>query len=84
MLQKLVQIYIFMMILYALASWLPSIRGRWLDYVTMVVEPVLNPVRRVVPPLGGLDMSFLIVIIIMQWISAAIVPSACLYRYASI
>ncbi len=78
-LHKLLEIYILLMIVYALASWLPSIRGRWLDYVAMAVEPVLIPVRRVIPPIAGLDLSFLIVILAIQWLAAVIVPRACLY-----
>ena len=30
----------------------------------MLVEPVLMPVRRIIPPMGGLDLSFLVVIIV--------------------
>jgi len=60
------QLYIFAMLLYALVSWVPSIRGRWSDYIAMIVEPVLQPIRRIIPPLGGLDLSFLVLIIIIQ------------------
>ena len=49
------------LLVYALVSWVPSMRGRWTDYVAMLVEPVLTPVRRIIPPVGGLDISFLIV-----------------------
>lgn len=67
-----------LMIAYALVSWVPSLRGRWTDYVAGIVEPVLNPVRRIVPPVGGLDLAFLIVILLvsylMRWIPAAACP----------
>ncbi|HEV3088063.1 MAG TPA: YggT family protein [Candidatus Elarobacter sp.] len=65
--------YILIMIVYAVVSWVPSIRGRWSDYLAMLVEPVLVPVRRVIPPMGGLDLSFLVVIIIIQLVDSAIV-----------
>lgn len=64
---KLLQLYVVVMLVYALVSWVPSIRGRWTDYVAMLVEPVLAPVRRVIPPIGGLDISFLVVIFIIQF-----------------
>jgi YggT family protein len=67
------KLYILVMIVYAVVSWVPSIRGRWSDYVAMLVEPVLVPVRRVIPPLGGLDLSFLVVIIIIQVVDSSIV-----------
>jgi len=75
------KLYILVMIVYAVVSWVPSIRGRWSDYLAMLVEPVLVPVRRVIPPLGGLDLSFLVVIIVIQLVDQSIVQqqirSAC-------
>ena len=76
---KVLWVYFLIMIVYAVVSWIPSLRGRWTTYVAMLVEPVLQPVRRIIPPVGGLDIAFLIVIIIVQWASGAIVRSACGY-----
>ena len=64
----LLNAYVLVMLVYALVSWVPSLRGRWTDYVAMLVEPVLTPVRRIIPPMGGLDISFLIVIIALQFV----------------
>ena len=64
----LLNAYILVMLVYALVSWVPSLRGRWTDYVAMLVEPVLTPVRRIIPPMGGLDISFLVVIIALQFV----------------
>ena len=67
------KIYILIMIVYAVLSWVPSLRGRWSDYVAMLVEPVLIPIRRVIPPIGGLDLSFLVVILVIQLVDSNIV-----------
>ncbi len=67
------KLYILVMIVYAVVSWIPSIRGRWTDYLAMLVEPVLTPVRRIIPPIGGLDLSFLVVIIVIQLVDSQIV-----------
>lgn len=77
----LLQVYVFLLLIYALVSWVPSIRGRWTDYVAMVVEPVLTPVRRIIPPVGGLDLSFLIVLIVIQIVArqASAQAAYCLY-----
>ena len=56
------------LLLYALVSWVPSLQGRWSSYLSRVVEPVLQPVRRVIPPVGGLDLSFLAVIFVVGWL----------------
>ncbi|HZT13943.1 MAG TPA: YggT family protein [Candidatus Baltobacteraceae bacterium] len=76
-LHQLIMIYVVIMLVYAVVSWIPSIRGRWTDYVAMLVEPVLIPVRRVIPPLGGLDLSFLVVIVLLQVIDSALVRTVC-------
>ena len=67
------KVYILVMLVYAVVSWVPSLRGRWSDYVAMLVEPVLVPVRRVIPPVGGIDLSFLVVIIVIQLVDSNIV-----------
>jgi YggT family protein len=78
-LHQLLMVYVVIMLVYAVVSWIPSIRGRWTNYVAMLVEPVLNPVRRIIPPLGGLDRSFLIVIFLLQVIDSALRGVACTY-----
>jgi YggT family protein len=77
LLSKLFLIYLLLMLVYAVVSWVPSLRGRWTDYLAMVVEPVLVPVRRVIPPLGGIDISFLIVFIVLQFVIRMIAGEPC-------
>jgi YggT family protein len=73
----LLNFYVIVMLAYALVSWVPSLRGKWSDYVAMLVEPVLAPVRRIIPPLGGLDLSFLVVIIAIQFVISLTRNYAC-------
>ncbi len=79
------RIYLLLMLVYAVISWIPSLRGRWSDYVAMLVEPVLVPVRRVIPPMGGLDLSFIVVIVVLQLVLGNIVQpqmyGACAVAY---
>ncbi len=69
------------MVAYALASWIPSLRGRWLDWISRCIDPVLIPVRRVVPPIGGIDLAFFIVAFVVNLLASSIVPTACYYHY---
>ena len=62
------RIFWFLMLLYALVSWVPSLQGRWSMYVARIVEPVILPVRRIIPPVGGLDLSFLVVILLVGYV----------------
>jgi YggT family protein len=66
---QVLHVYLLIMLVYALVSWVPSIRGRWTNYVAMMVEPVLEPVRRVIPPMAGFDLSFLVVFFVIQWVA---------------
>jgi YggT family protein len=61
-------VYLILMLIYAVVSWIPSLRGRWTDYLAMVIEPLLQPLRRIIPPMGGLDLSFLVLILAIQFL----------------
>lgn len=78
---RLLNLYWILMVVYAVVSWVPSLRGRWSDYLGLVIEPVLGPVRRIIPAMGGLDLSFLIVIVLVSYLSRAIVPGTCYGGY---
>ena len=67
------------MLLYALVSWVPSLQGKWSSYVARIVEPVLLPVRRIIPPIGGFDLSFLVVIVLLGYVMRYIPPTYCYY-----
>ncbi|HUZ49421.1 MAG TPA: YggT family protein [Candidatus Dormibacteraeota bacterium] len=62
----LVLIYTGVLIVYAVISWIPDLRGKWTEYLAMLVEPVLQPIRRVIPPIGGLDIAFLVLLVLLQ------------------
>ena len=71
-LEIVVNIYILILIVYAIASWIPDLRGRWLDYVAMLVEPVITPIRRVIPPIGGVDLAFLVLILVLGFVRSGL------------
>jgi YggT family protein len=73
----ILRLYWICMLVYALVSWVPSMQGRWSYYLARIVEPVLIPVRRIVPPMGGLDLAFLIVILLVGWLMNAVPRAAC-------
>ena len=62
----LVWAYTGVLIVYAVVSWIPDLRGRWVGYLAMLVEPVLQPIRRIIPPIGGLDLAFLVLLLVLQ------------------
>jgi len=55
------------LLIYVLLSWFGDRRSNPMAVLLgELVEPLLSPVRRVVPPIGGLDLSPLIVILLLQ------------------
>jgi len=72
-------IYWLIMIAYALVSWFPGLRRyRITDYLALLVEPVIAPVRRIIPPVAGFDLSFLLVLLLIGWINSQLVaPQMC-------
>ena len=48
-------------------SWLPiSHDSRFVHIVLELTEPILGPIRRVMPSLGGLDLSPMVGLIVIQ------------------
>jgi YggT family protein len=78
---QVLRVFGLLMLVYAVVSWVPSLQGRWSSYVARVVEPVLMPLRRIIPPIGGIDLSFLIVILLVGYLTNAIPRAACSVYY---
>jgi YggT family protein len=74
-------LYLLAMLVYAVTSWVPDLRrGAWVRYLEAAIEPVLTPVRRIVPPAAGIDWSFMIVwliIIVIDRFAIAQATRAC-------
>jgi YggT family protein len=67
LLLTVLQFYFYAVLIHALLSWFagagssPAAR-----MLAKLVEPLLAPIRRVIPPLGGLDLSALLLLIVLQ------------------
>jgi YggT family protein len=68
-----IRFYTFALILYAILSWIaPGASSPAAALLDSLCEPLLRPVRRVIPPLGGIDFSALFLIIGLQALQIAI------------
>jgi YggT family protein len=79
---ELLNIYLILLFATAVLSWLVafnvvntrhpvvSIIG---DFLYRITEPVLKPIRRYVPNVGGLDMSFLVLIVIIWFVQQVVI-----------
>src|SRR5262249_38930297 len=79
----LLGLYVFILIVTAIMSWLVAFNvinvrndlvRQILYTLELLTEPALRPIRRFVPPLGGLDLSFLLLFILIQLVRSVIIP----------
>ena len=52
----------------AILSWFSQGRHPMEFVMAQLTEPMLSPIRRIIPPIGGLDLSVLVLIIIVQFL----------------
>jgi YggT family protein len=67
-----IEIYIFIIIASVIVSWLVAFNvlstshpatGRLMDVLGRLTDPVMKPVQRFIPPIGGIDISPIVVLI---------------------
>jgi YggT family protein len=64
---SLLQLYSFALFIYVLLGWIaPASYSPASDVLGSLCEPLLRPVRRLIPPIGGLDFSPVFVLIGLQ------------------
>lgn len=65
-----------LLIVRAIASWVVAAGGGYnpmLRLLEQLTEPLLAPVRRIIPPLGGMDFSVLLALVAVQLVSILLV-----------
>ena len=77
LIDTVINLYIWVLILSAVMSWLISFnvvntsnRVVYMvsDFLYRVTEPALRPIRRIVPTLGGIDISPVILILLLAFL----------------
>jgi YggT family protein len=72
-LQKVIYYYSWALIIYILLSWFPNARdtafGRFL---ARICEPYLDPFRRIIPPLGMIDISPIVAFLVLNFASSGL------------
>jgi YggT family protein len=66
-----------LLIVWCLLSWFPNIR--WYDQpfktLDMIVQPIVAPFRKIIPPIGNIDISPMVAMFVLQ-IVGSLVKSA--------
>jgi YggT family protein len=72
------QIYVLILIGRAVLSWFPPSEDSPINpirrFLYLVTEPVLAPLRRIIPPAGMLDLSFLVLFVVIEFV---VIPLLC-------
>ena len=77
------EIYIWIVIAAAIFSWLVAFHvvntrnqvvGMIGEFLYRITEPVLRPIRNLLPNLGGIDVSPVILILIILFIQSVVIP----------
>jgi YggT family protein len=81
---SLIQLYIYIIIAGAVMSWLiafnvvnpynPLVRAIW-QALNVLTEPLLRPIRRLMPDLGGIDISPVILILACAFVQVVVIPN---------
>ena len=68
-------LYSIVLIVYAFMSWVKLNEDHpTKKFVEKLVEPVLKPVRKVIPPVNGFDLSVIAVLFLIQIMQRSLLP----------
>jgi len=75
LLELLLNVFMFAIIIQVIISWInPGSYNPALSLLYSLTEPLLRPARRMIPPISGLDLSPLIVIVAIQLLKMILIP----------
>jgi len=75
----ILRIYLFIILIYVILSWInPGTYNPATALLAAIAEPVLRPLRRFIPPIGGLDLSALFALIGIQALTMLIPISSAM------
>lgn len=83
-------IYFLLLIVRILLSWFPNVdwSNPVFSTISQLTDPYLNLFRSIIPPIGGLDLSAILAIFALQFLSRAVAAAgssvaAIAYNYAA-
>ncbi len=75
LLAGVIQFYSYLLIAYVLMSWFP-VKGIFADLYAVlatIVEPYLGLFRRIIPPIGALDISPIAAILVLNFVGRLVI-----------
>jgi YggT family protein len=93
LLSPLITLLIWLMIIAAVLSWLVAFNvvnprnqfvGTVMRFADAITRPLLRPLQRFIPPLGGIDITPIILILLLQFFDAYVLGRLVIPALASI
>ena len=57
---------IYLLLAVAILSWFPiDPRNKWIRLLHAITDPILHPIRALVPPIGGFSLDILIAVLLL-------------------
>lgn len=69
--KEIFQLVFWVMIIRAILSWISQGYNPIEALLHQLTEPLLTPVRKIIPPIGGLDLSMIVFLIALQFVQFA-------------
>jgi len=75
LLSLFLNVFLFAILIQVIVSWInPGSHNPAMSVIHTITEPVMRPARRVIPPIGGLDLSPLVAILVLQLVKMLLIP----------
>jgi YggT family protein len=59
-------VLIYLLLAVAILSWFPIDQGnKWIRLLHTITDPILHPIRAIVPPIGGFSLDILIAVLLL-------------------
>ncbi|MGG3999034.1 YggT family protein [Anoxybacillus kestanbolensis] len=69
----IIQVYSYAIIAYILMSWFPNARETKIgQFLANICEPYLEPFRRFIPPIGMIDISPIVALLVLRFATAGV------------
>ena len=73
-LARIIDLYSLVVVVAVILSWIPlDRRNPVMTIARGLTEPVLAPIRNAIPPMGGLDLSPMVLLITLQILKALLI-----------
>ena len=71
---QFIQIYWILLIVRILLSWFQTAEwaGQVISFLSPITDPYLNIFRSIIPPIGGLDLSAILALILLQFVQSSL------------